>query len=126
MATAVHSHSQGDANMSNSWRRQGQTNRQGQDRASGTSTPTKDAGRQQPMPNAPANVWGAKGKPAGAAPATPAQQAQPEHHVPVRDFNANEVREFLKKSTFFARVCYELEIAVYSRVRSLGDLANIS
>lgn len=52
-----------------------------------------------------ANVWGAKQAKASGPPqttatttATPAQ-SQPEHHVPVKDFNANEVRDFLKKST---------------------------
>ncbi|KAL6163390.1 hypothetical protein ACJQWK_10972 [Exserohilum turcicum] len=80
------------------WRRQGQANRN-----SGASTPTKDAGRQQPMAPPTANVWGAKQAKASGPPqttatttATPAQ-SQPEHHVPVKDFNANEVRDFLKK-----------------------------
>ncbi|EOA81571.1 uncharacterized protein SETTUDRAFT_165989 [Exserohilum turcica Et28A] len=82
----------------NRWRRQGQANRN-----SGASTPTKDAGRQQPMAPPTANVWGAKQAKASGPPqttatttATPAQ-SQPEHHVPVKDFNANEVRDFLKK-----------------------------
>lgn len=44
------------------------------------------------------NVWGTKqAKASGPGPAAQAQ-AQPEHHVPVKDFNANEVKEFLKKS----------------------------
>ncbi|KNG47468.1 hypothetical protein DDE82_002801 [Stemphylium lycopersici] len=77
----------------NRWRRQGQGNRN-----SGASTPTKDSGRQQAMPPPTGNVWGAKqGKAAGPAPAAPAQ-AQPENHVPVKDFNANEVKNFLKKN----------------------------
>ena len=46
------------------------------------------------------SVWGAKqAKASGPAPAA-AAQAQAEHHVPVKDFNANEVKEFLKKSRF--------------------------
>ncbi|EUC29446.1 hypothetical protein COCVIDRAFT_31474 [Bipolaris victoriae FI3] len=78
----------------NRWRRQGQANRN-----SGANTPTKDAGgRPQSMAAAPAgNVWGTKqAKASGPTPAAQAQ-AQPEHHVPVKDFNANEVKEFLKK-----------------------------
>ncbi|EUC40582.1 hypothetical protein COCMIDRAFT_41103 [Bipolaris oryzae ATCC 44560] len=78
----------------NRWRRQGQANRN-----SGTSTPTKDAaGRPQSMTAAPAgNVWGTKqAKASGPTPAAQAQ-AQAEHHVPVKGFNANEVKEFLKK-----------------------------
>lgn len=49
------------------------------------------------------NVWGnAKGKATGGAdrPAAQPTPVQAEHHVPVRDFNAGEVKEFLKKSTF--------------------------
>lgn len=42
------------------------------------------------------NAWGTKGKAAGPAPVATAQ-AQPEHHTPVRDFNANEVKDFLRK-----------------------------
>ncbi|KAL6705820.1 hypothetical protein ACN47E_006280 [Coniothyrium glycines] len=81
----------------NRWQRQGQANRQNQDRNSGTSTPTKD-GRQQAMSSLTGNAWGPKGKVPGPAPTAAAQaQAQSEPHVPVRDFNAHEVREFLKK-----------------------------
>ncbi|KAF1834514.1 hypothetical protein BDW02DRAFT_569042 [Decorospora gaudefroyi] len=80
----------------NRWRRQGQGNRSNQGN-SGTNTPTKDSGRQQPMSALSGNAWGAKpGKGTGPAPAAPAQ-AQPEHHVPVKEFNANEVKDFLKK-----------------------------
>lgn len=49
------------------------------------------------------NAW--KGKAAGGADRGQAQaQAQPAHvqaeqHVPVKDFNAGEVKEFLRKST---------------------------
>jgi len=53
------------------------------------------------------NAWGTKqGKAAGAgAGATSATaQAQPDSHLPVKDFNANEVKEFLKKSTSAMRL----------------------
>ncbi|KAI4929312.1 uncharacterized protein J4E92_004976 [Alternaria infectoria] len=78
----------------NRWRRQGQANRNSN---SGANTPTKDnAGRQQAMPAPTGNVWGAKqGK--GSGPAAAPAQAQPDQHVPVKEFNANEVRDFLKK-----------------------------
>ncbi|KAH8723499.1 hypothetical protein GQ44DRAFT_710014 [Phaeosphaeriaceae sp. PMI808] len=79
----------------NRWRRSGQGNRQTQERASGANTPTKEGGRQQATSG---NPWGGKGKAAGSSKATQAQTNAPaEHHVPVREFNANEVREFLKK-----------------------------
>ncbi|KAI2475986.1 hypothetical protein Ptr902_12625 [Pyrenophora tritici-repentis] len=78
----------------NRWRRQGQGNRN-----SGTNTPTKDNGRQQAMSSLTGNAWGAKqGKAGGAGPTATTAQAQPDNHVPVKDFNANEVKEFLKKS----------------------------
>ncbi|EDU50420.1 hypothetical protein A1F94_010927 [Pyrenophora tritici-repentis] len=77
----------------NRWRRQGQGNRN-----SGTNTPTKDNGRQQAMSSLTGNAWGAKqGKAGGAGPTATTAQAQPDNHVPVKDFNANEVKEFLKK-----------------------------
>lgn len=87
-----------------SWRRQGQANRQNHDRSSGTGTPTKDSGRQQAMPAPPGNAWGVKATAAGAAPATrnPTQTQATEQHAPVQDFNANEVKEFLRKSTWTA------------------------
>lgn len=51
------------------------------------------------------NAWGgAKGKTAGggdnkgASPQTASVPVQAEQHVPVKDFNAAEVTEFLKKS----------------------------
>ncbi|KAI4911936.1 hypothetical protein J4E90_006754 [Alternaria incomplexa] len=48
------------------------------------------------MPAPTGNVWGAKqGK--GSGPAAAPAQAQPDQHVPVKEFNANEVRDFLKK-----------------------------
>lgn len=89
----------GHANRVNSWRRQGQGNRQNQERSSGTSTPTKESARQQAMPAPPGpNAWAAKGKPSGPAPAAHAQVQANDPHVPVRDFNANEVKDFLRKS----------------------------
>lgn len=81
----------------NRWRRQGQANRPTQDRSSGTSTPTKESPRPQAMAAASGSAWGAKGKPSGPAPAAPAQVQATEQHVPVRDFNANEVKDFLRK-----------------------------
>ncbi|KAI8937697.1 hypothetical protein NX059_005398 [Plenodomus lindquistii] len=81
----------------NRWRRQGQTNRQNQDRSSGTSTPTKDGPRPQPNTAPSGGAWGAKGKPSGPAPVSSAPAQATEQHVPVRDFNANEVKDFLRK-----------------------------
>ena len=84
-----------------SWRRPGSgqgNNRQTQG-ASGTSTPTKDT-RQQSTATPPPNAWATKGKPAG--PGQPATASAPADHVPVRGFNANEVRDFLKKSKCLA------------------------
>jgi hypothetical protein len=77
-----------------SWRRTGQ-GKQNQERGSGTNTPTKEGGRQQATSAVAGSAWGGKAKGAGPAPAT---QTSAEHHVPVREFNAGEVREFLKKS----------------------------
>ncbi|KAF2132120.1 hypothetical protein P153DRAFT_364552 [Dothidotthia symphoricarpi CBS 119687] len=83
------------AGQENRWRRPGQGNRQNQDRTNSpamnasTTGSAKDAGRQQAMSALSGNAWagGNKGK-----------QSQAElGHVPVRDFNANEVRDFLKK-----------------------------
>ena len=82
----------------NSWRRQGQANRQNQDRASGSSTPAKEGGRQQAVSALSGNAWGTKGKGGGPAP-TASTQAQAEHHTPVRNFNADEVKDFMRKST---------------------------
>ncbi|KAH6145665.1 hypothetical protein HBI64_002300 [Parastagonospora nodorum] len=80
----------------NRWRRPGQRNNQ--NRNSGANTPTKEAGRQQAPSTTTGNAWGGKGKTAGPAPAPAAQTNAPAvHHVPVRDFNSNEVRDFLKK-----------------------------
>ncbi|KAI4647150.1 uncharacterized protein J4E78_009126 [Alternaria triticimaculans] len=91
----------------NRWRRQGQANRNSN---SGANTPTKDnAGRQQAMPAPTGNVWGAKqGKEPGPA-AAPAQ-AQPDQHVPVKEFNANEVRDFLKKKYLESTASMNLSI----------------
>ncbi|KAF2192411.1 hypothetical protein K469DRAFT_730971 [Zopfia rhizophila CBS 207.26] len=83
----------------NRWRRSGQPNRQNQDRSSGTNTPTRDGGRQQAMSALSGNAWGSgrgKGASGGDSAAQP-PPVQAEHHVPVRDFNAAEVKEFLKK-----------------------------
>ncbi|KAH7079013.1 hypothetical protein BKA63DRAFT_563672 [Paraphoma chrysanthemicola] len=81
----------------NRWRRPGQGNRPNQDRSSsGTNTPTKESGRPQPVSSVSGNAWGGKGKATGPAPAGQVS-ASAEQHVPVRDFNANEVRDFLKR-----------------------------
>ncbi|KAF1913599.1 hypothetical protein BDU57DRAFT_541001 [Ampelomyces quisqualis] len=80
----------------NRWRRPGQGNRQTQDRNSGANTPTKEGGRPQSTPAVSGNAWGGKGKAAGAPPVTQTN-APATPHVPVRDFNANEVKDFLRK-----------------------------
>jgi hypothetical protein len=52
------------------------------------------------MTTSTGNAWGNKGnqgKPAGPGQAVTASTPA-EHHVPVRDFNANEVKDYLKKS----------------------------
>jgi hypothetical protein len=86
------------ADLLNSWRRPGpQGNRNTQDRTSGTSTPTKDNARQQAGSAQSGNAWGGKGKGAGSGQAS----GPADRHVPVRDFNANEVKDFLKQSTFY-------------------------
>lgn len=104
------------SDLQHSWRRPGPgqaaANR-GQSGGSGTSTPTRDAGKLQQqqagsMTAASGNVWGgAAGKvKAGGAPAAgqveqqqQTQQSQTQQqHVPESEFNADEVREFLKKS----------------------------
>jgi hypothetical protein len=95
------------------WRRSGQANRQNQDARSGTNTPNRDGGKQQGVPGASGNVWGAgKGKGAGGGgggsssgggsdrPAAQPTPVQAEQHVPVKDFNAAEVKEYLKKSEY--------------------------
>ena len=88
--------------MATSWRRSGQANRQNSqnERTSGANTPTRDGGRQQAAAAQSGNAWGQpKGKAVGGggAPQSPVQA--PDSHVPVQDFNAGEVKNFLKKST---------------------------
>ncbi|KAL5398969.1 hypothetical protein PMIN02_001046 [Paraphaeosphaeria minitans] len=76
-----------------SWQRpQGRGNR-----TSGSNNPSKEGGRQQAMPAVSGNAWKAKGQ--GGAERAPAQapSVPAEQHVPVKDFNAGEVKEFLKK-----------------------------
>ncbi|KAF2254640.1 hypothetical protein BU26DRAFT_500357 [Trematosphaeria pertusa] len=88
------------AGENRNWRRQGPANRQNQERTSGTNTPTRDGGRQQAMSALSGNAWSSgKGKAAGGVDRAQAQPApgQAEQHVPVREFNAGEVKEFLKK-----------------------------
>ncbi|KAH7126695.1 hypothetical protein B0J11DRAFT_579134 [Dendryphion nanum] len=83
----------------NRWRRSGPpNNRQNQDGRSGTNTPTRDGGRQQTLSALSGNAWGAgKGKAAGGADRGSSQPATGQGHVPVKDFNAGEVKEYLKK-----------------------------
>lgn len=53
------------------------------------------------------NAWGAKqGKATGTGPVAATAPAQPDNHLPVKDFNANEVKEFLRKSTSAMRLCF--------------------
>lgn len=79
------------ADMHCSWRRPGQGN-------------SKD-GRQQASPS-PGNAWGNKtahsNKPAGSG-QNASVPAPKEEHVPVREFNAVEVRDYLKKSEYSQR-----------------------
>ena len=87
--------------MATSWRRPGQANRQNSqnERTSGANTPTRDGGRQQSAAALSGNAWTQpKGKATGGggAPQSPVQAA--DSHVPVQDFNAGEVKNFLKKS----------------------------
>ncbi|KAF2110043.1 hypothetical protein BDV96DRAFT_651201 [Lophiotrema nucula] len=82
--------------MSNSWRPNGRANRQNNQDRSGTNTPTRDAGRQQAMAALSGNAWG-PGKNKGAGAGGDRQAAPAEQHVPVKDFNASEVKDFLKK-----------------------------
>lgn len=94
--------------MVNSWRRSGQQakgqTQQNQDRTSGTSTPTRDSGRQQAAAALAGNAWASKGKAAGSSGA-PQSPVQADSHVPVRDFNSREVKEFLKRSTSIGLFC---------------------
>ncbi|KAF2815161.1 uncharacterized protein BDZ99DRAFT_515909 [Mytilinidion resinicola] len=100
------------------WRRssqqpQPQQQQQRGDARSGANTPRD--GRAQPLTAVPGNVWGVegKGKPAVAlrggertpdgastpvrAPTAPTAPAAQDNHIPVKEFNAGEVKEFLKK-----------------------------
>jgi hypothetical protein len=89
--------------MATSWRRSGQANRQNSqnERTSGANTPTRDGGRQQAAAALSGNVWGqGKGKSAGGGGATQTPVQAADSHVPVKEFNAGEVKNFLKKSTF--------------------------
>jgi hypothetical protein len=93
--------------MATSWPRSRQTNRQNSqnERTSGANTPTRDGGRQQAAAALSGNAWTQpKGKATGGggAPQSPVQAA--DSHVPVQDFNAAEVKNFLKKSTFTSYV----------------------
>ncbi|OCK76925.1 hypothetical protein K432DRAFT_385086 [Lepidopterella palustris CBS 459.81] len=87
----------------NRWRRSGQPQQQrqnNQDRSSsGTNTPTKEGARQQSMSALTGNTWAGKGGPASAEKGRGTQPlaVQGEQHVPVRNFNATEVKDFLKK-----------------------------
>ncbi|KAF2709615.1 hypothetical protein K504DRAFT_491075 [Pleomassaria siparia CBS 279.74] len=91
------------AGENNRWRRSGQANRQSQqnqERTSGTNTPnpTRDGGRQQAAAALSGNAWVAgKGKATGGGGAPQSPTAQADSHVPVREYNAGEVKEFLKK-----------------------------
>jgi hypothetical protein len=94
-----------------SWQRpQGRGNR-----ASGSTNPSKDGARQQAMTALSGNAW--KGKGQGGAERAQAQAQTPsapaEHHVPVKDFNAGEIKEFLKKSK-----CAELGAGPRPRCRA--------
>ncbi|KAF2440790.1 hypothetical protein P171DRAFT_489481 [Karstenula rhodostoma CBS 690.94] len=83
----------GAAENRSSWQRpQGRGNR-----ASGSNNATKEGGRQQAMSAVAGNAW--KGKAQGGAERAPAQPPSipAEQHVPVKDFNAAEVKDFLKK-----------------------------
>ncbi|KAF1974254.1 hypothetical protein BU23DRAFT_579736 [Bimuria novae-zelandiae CBS 107.79] len=74
-----------------SWQRpQGRGNR-----TSGSNNQNKDGGRQQSVSSVSGNAW--KGKSAGGAQAQ-APSVPTEQHVPVKDFNAGEVKDFLKKN----------------------------
>ncbi|KAK7189403.1 uncharacterized protein CC84DRAFT_1258141 [Paraphaeosphaeria sporulosa] len=78
-----------------SWQRpQGRGNR-----ASSSNNPSKEGARQQAMSAVSGNAWKAKGQGQGGAERAPAPapSVPAEQHVPVKDFNAGEVKEFLKK-----------------------------
>ncbi|KAJ4358188.1 uncharacterized protein N0V89_002767 [Didymosphaeria variabile] len=76
-----------------SWQRpQGRGNR-----ASGSNNPGKDGGRQQAMSALSGNAWKGKGQGGGERAQAQTPSVPAEQHVPVKDFNAGEVKEFLKK-----------------------------
>jgi hypothetical protein len=97
----------------NSWRRSGQANRQSQDGRSGNNTPTREAGRQQAMNALSGNAWGGpKGKaPGGGNERGPVQPASYQgEHIPVRDFNADEVRAYLRKRMSISFIQHEQRV----------------
>ena len=62
------------------------------------------------------NVWGGgKGKAAGGGggssdrPAAQPTSVPADQHVPVKDFNAGEVKEYLKKSEYFPHSSLDLQ-----------------
>ncbi|KAL1612726.1 hypothetical protein SLS60_000955 [Paraconiothyrium brasiliense] len=77
-----------------SWQRpQGRGNR-----ASGSNNPGKDGGRQQAMSALSGNAWKGKGQGGGERAQAQTTTVPADQHIPVKDFNAGEVKEFLKKS----------------------------
>ena len=71
----------------------------GNNRTSGVNNQNKDGGRQQGLSSVSGNAWKGKGAPgAQASTPAPASTTPAEQHVPLRDFNAGEVKDFLKKS----------------------------
>lgn len=131
------------SDLQRSWRRPGPGHGQaaanrGQSGGSGTSTPTREAGKLQQqqagsMTAASGNVWGGaagKVKGAGGAPAAvqeqqqqQQQQSQTQHqqHVAENEFNADEVREFLKKS-----MCPNPRDELHAHMRLLEQTPNNS
>jgi hypothetical protein len=64
---------------------------------SGSNAPGKDGGRQNSQSGPAGNAWKGKAAAGGDRAQTPSTPVQAEHR-PVKDFNSNEVRDFLKKS----------------------------
>ncbi|KAF2501719.1 hypothetical protein BU16DRAFT_599759 [Lophium mytilinum] len=96
----------------NRYQLQPQQQQQRGDNRSGANTPRD--GRAQPMNAVPGNVWGVEGKGKsggalrGGEARTPDGASTPvrppptqDSHVPVKEFNSGEVKEFLKKSEWF-------------------------
>ncbi|KAF2199709.1 hypothetical protein GQ43DRAFT_482224 [Delitschia confertaspora ATCC 74209] len=122
----------GPGDNGNRWRgRPGQGNQtRGQNQNlerqnSGTHTPNHDAGRQSAINALSGNVWGntgTRGK-GGAGNANERGntrspvQAQSEQHIPVKGFNAGDVREYLKKQ--YDEAVRGQPTAVYHKVQ--GD-----